>query len=275
MPEIDFTRLVSSLVLIGVVFYLTVCAGLFVWQRRIIFLNTSVRPDPVVAGVPGVRVMQVHTSDGLDLNAWYQPPADVSKPVALFFHGNSGHIGHRAGRLGQLAAVGWGMLLLEYRGFGGNAGSPSEEGLDLDARAGYAALRAMGIDERRIVLWGESLGTAVGVRLATEVPAAALILEAPFTSMTDIARYHFVPVNLLLRDRFDSLSRIPAVRMPLLVMHGTDDTMIPMVMAERLMAAATVRDREYRQIADGQHNDLAEHGVVEAAVAFVEARQAH
>jgi fermentation-respiration switch protein FrsA (DUF1100 family) len=275
LPDIDLPRLLLNLALIGTIFYLTLCVSLFVWQRRMIFITGSERPDPVQAGVPTAQVLPITTPDGLTLNAWFQPPADASRPVMLFLHGNAGHIGHRAGRLAELAESGWGSLLLDYRGFGGNPGSPSENGVAIDARAAYDALRRMGIAESRIVLWGESLGTAIAVRLATEVPAAALILEAPFTSMADMARrrYSFVPIDTLLRDRFDSIARIASLRLPMLIVHGTEDALIPPAMGQRLADTATMADRTFRLIPGATHLDLADHGVIELGREFVEVRQ--
>lgn len=277
LADFDLLRAAMSLALVACAFYLTLCAGLYFWQRKIIFLTTAERPVPALAGVPDVEVWTIRTEDGLDLNAWFQPAAAADHPVVLFFHGNSGHIGHRAPRIPRLAAAGMGVLMLEYRGFGGNPGAPSEEGLARDARAAHAALRAHGIDAARIVLWGESLGTAVAVRLATEVRAAALVLEAPFTSMADIARmrYRVVPVDPLLKDRFDSASRIAAVDTPLLVIHGQHDEMIPFAMGSRLFAAATMADRQFWTAAGAGHNDLAEHGAIEYAIAFVTDRTTH
>lgn len=271
--DLSLLRTLMGLALIAVAFYATLCAGLFVWQRHIIYLNDSIRPDPVKAGVPGVAVRSIRTADGLDLVTWYHPPASEDLPVVLFLHGNSGNIGHRGGRITTLGELGWGVMMPEYRGFGGNPGAPSEEGLTLDARAAYDALRAEGIAAERILIWGESLGTAVATRLATEQPAAALILEAPFTSMTDIARmrYSFVPVDLLLRDRFDTRSRIGDVTTPLLVMHGDHDGMIPFSMGQQVFDAATTPHRRFWTAANAGHNDLVAHGALDIARSFVEA----
>ena len=217
-------------------------------------------------------VTAAETADGLDIVAWYQPPASAEQPVVLFFHGNSGNIGHRGGRIAHNASHGWGTMLPEYRGFGGNPGSPSEEGLALDAEAAYGALRADGIAPERIVIWGESLGTAVATRLAAAHPASALILEAPFTSMADIARsrYPFVPVNLLLKDRFDTLSRISAVTIPLLIIHGDQDKMIPIDMGRHVFEAATTPNRVFWVAEDAGHNNLGESGAHEAAHRFLD-----
>jgi fermentation-respiration switch protein FrsA (DUF1100 family) len=274
LADFAVIRLLAGALLIAGVFYATLCTGLFVWQRHIIFLTGHERPEPAEAGVPGVEVLSLRTADGLDLLAWYHPPSDEARPVVLFLHGNSGHIGHRASRLARLAEDGWGTLLVEYRGFGGNPGTPSEDGLALDARAAYAALTGRGIAADRIVVWGESLGTAVAVRLASEENVGAVLLEAPFTSMVDMARmrYPWIPIDTLLKDRFEAIGRVAALHVPLLVMQGLRDDVVPPAMGQRMFAAATVPEREFWRAATAGHNDLAEHGAVEAGIDFVNRR---
>ncbi len=186
MMQLAFRAIATTAAIIAVA-WLALCAGLFLLQRSFIFHGRAARPDLALTGLRGVQERQLLTADGLTLLAWYRPPAE-GRPVALFLHGNAGDLSHRAPRVGQFAAAGWGVLLVEWRGFGGNPGSPSEEGLFLDAEAGHAALAALGITPGRIVIWGESLGTAVAVRLAQAHPARALVLEAPFTSMAEMAR---------------------------------------------------------------------------------------
>ena len=260
-------RFIAGLATVAVLAWLALCAGLYVFQRSFIFHGGATRPDVP----PGVEVRSLATADGLALNAWYLPPAAADRPVILFLHGNSGHIGHRAGRLPEFAAAGWGMLMVEYRGFGGNPGAPSEEGLALDAAAAHAALTGMGIAPARIVIWGESLGTAVAIRLASERPAAALLLEAPFTSMADMARhrYPFVPVDALLKDRFESLGRIGALAMPILIVNGALDSIVPPAMGQRLHQAATAPVHEFHPIAAAGHNDLPGFGVVGIGMDFL------
>ncbi len=241
-------------------------------QRRLMYFPDTRRPDPSAAGVPGAQVMAVHTSDGLDLLAWLAPAQSEALPVVLYLHGNGGNIGLRASRLASLHAFGWGVLLLEYRGYGGNAGSPSEAGLTQDARAGYTALRAMGISAHRILLWGESLGSGVAVRLATEAEVGAVLLESPYTSFVALARSRFpwVPVSLLLLDRYDLLGRIGQVRAPVLVMAGGQDRVVPPAMGRAVFAAAP-EPKEYWLAAQAGHDDLAAVGAIEAAAAFVRA----
>lgn len=159
--------------------------------------------------------------------AWYWPASAGQRTVAVM-HGNAGHIGHRLGTAAPYVAAGYGVLLVEYRGYGGNPGRPSEEGLVADGRAALDWLAAEGVPPDRTVLYGESLGTGVAVRLATEYPVAGIVLEAPYTAVVDVARsrFWFLPVGLLLQDRFESLGRLADVSAPILVLHGTADRVI-------------------------------------------------
>jgi fermentation-respiration switch protein FrsA (DUF1100 family) len=256
--------------LAAVVLYSIVVAGLYVVQRRLLFVPDINTPDPARAGVPGLAVVRVPTADGLSLIAWYVPPAKPTGFTVLLLHGNAGNIAYRSGRLRAMQQIGWGVLLLEYRGYGGNSGAPSEDGLVLDAQAGLAELHRRGVPAERILLWGESLGTGLAVRLASENPVAAVLLDAPYTSIADAAQgqYPYVPVRLLLKDRFESLSRIPLVRAPILVMQGSADRLVPPAMGRAMIAAATVPTELW--VAEGAgHEDLGPYGAVEAAAAFV------
>jgi uncharacterized protein len=243
---------------------------LFLRQRRILFRPSNNPPDLARLPVAGVRPMTVLTADGLSLLAWYMPPRRESGRVILYLHGNAGHIGHRAYRLGPFGQLGWGVMLLEYRGFGGNPGRPSEQGLLSDARAGLAALRTMGFAPERIVLWGESLGSGLAVQLAAEQPVAAVLLEAPYTSIADIARrrFPFAPVRWLLLDQFDTLRVIGGVRAPVLVMHGGRDQIIPVAMGRTVYEAAA-EPKELWIVPEADHFNMVEAGAIEAATDFM------
>lgn len=253
------------------ILYGLIVVVMFLSQRQILFRPDRAPPDLARAGLPGVRPVTVATPDGLSLLAWYMPPAQEDGHVVLYLHGNAGHIGHRAYRLGPFRRLGWGVLLLEFRGYGGNPGRPSEAGLVTDARAGLTALRAMGFAPSSILLWGESLGSGLAVRLAVEQPVAAVLLEAPFTSITAIARsrYPFVPVDWLLLDRFDSLRILGSVQAPVLVMHGAHDRIVPVEMGRAVYEAAP-DPKELWIAPHAGHVDLVEAGAVQAASKFVE-----
>ena len=236
--------------------------GLLAWQqRRILYVPDPRRPDLQATGIASARTWTVHTQDGLDLLAWWVPAASDGGPVVLYLHGNGGNIANRAHRFAQLNRFGWGMLLPEYRGYGGNPGAPTETGLFEDARAAYATLRASGVAASRIVLWGESLGTGLAVRLAGEVEVAAVMLESPYTSIAAVARqrFPFAPVDRLIRDRFELLSRIAAVRVPLLVMTGGRDRIVPPAMGHAVFAAAN-QPKVFWLAQDAGHNDLMAEG---------------
>ena len=263
-------RVVLAGAMMLAVLYGFVLAGLVVFQRRILFRPDNTPPDLARAGVPGTRAVSVPTADGLRLLAWYKPPAEAGGLAVLYLHGNAGHIGHRAHRLQALAPTGWGVLLLEYRGYGGNPGHPSETGLLIDAHAGLAALQDMGFPPHRILLWGESLGTHLAARLAAEQEVAAVLLESPYTSIVEIAsrRYPYIPVRSLLWDHFDSLAVIGRARAPVLVMHGARDGIVPVDMG-RAMHDAAPEPKALWIAPDAGHVDLIAAGAVRAAWDFV------
>ena len=251
--------------------YALVLARLYIFQRRLLFIPDTALPDPERAGLPDAHIIHASTDDGLSLLAWHFPPSRPDGFTVLLLHGNAGNIGDRADRARRMRAAGWGVLLQEYRGYGGNPGSPSEDGLIRDARAGLAELRRLGVPSNRILLWGESLGTGLAVRIGAENEVAAVLLEAPYTSIAAAAQrqYPYVPVRPLLKDKFDSLSRIGSVQAPILVMQGARDRLVPPSMGRALIAAATA-SAELWVAEDAGHDDLGQFGAIEAAVAFVQ-----
>lgn len=241
------------------------------------------RVPPVDALPPDVgrdvEEVVLETDDGLRLDAWYLPVGSRA-PAVLLLHGNGGT---RAGRLPlarALAELGLSTLLVDYRGYGGNAGTPSEEGLAADARAGLGHLEARA-DVTDVVYFGESLGAAVAVGLAVERPPAAVVLRSPFTSLADVASAHYpVPravIEASLPDRYPSVDRVAEVRAPVLVIAGRDDRIVPFEHGRRLFEAAS-EPKRFVAIDAADHNDpelftgrrllgeverfLAEHGVI-------------
>ncbi len=253
-----------------VILYVLMLATLFVVQRKLIYFPDRSAPVPADHGVPEMSIVRLATEDGLELAAWYRAPAGGGGAVVVYFHGNAGHIGGRGDKVRPYLDAGYGVLLLGYRAYGGNPGKPSEQGLYSDARAALGFLAGEGVASERLVLYGESLGTGVAVRMASERRVAAVVLEAPFTSATDVgaARFPFAPVRLLARDRFDSLSRIAAVGAPVLVLHGERDTTIPVAFGRRLLAAA-VEPKEGRFYPGAGHADLYDFGAAEAVIDFL------
>jgi fermentation-respiration switch protein FrsA (DUF1100 family) len=237
--------------------YLVVVAALFLGQRRLLYQPFGSFGAPADSGLPEMTAVRVRTADGLDNLAWFAPPRVAGAPTVVFFHGNACNLSCWSYKARAFVDAGLGMMMTGYRGYEGNGGDPDEAGLFADARAALDWLAGRGIAGRDVVLYGESLGSGVAVRMASERPVAAVVLEAPYTTIADVARHHlpFVPVGWLLRDRFDSLARIQDVQAPLLIVHGDRDTLIPSMLGRALYAAAREPKRAL-WIADGGHSDL-------------------
>ena len=231
---------------------------LWIGQRRMMYFPFGSVPPPAAVGLPDAETVEFETEDDLTLHGWFVPPSSRATDLtAIVFNGNAGNRASRAGLATELAGRGIACLLFDYRGYGENRGSPSEVGLARDARAAraYVARRA-DVDPGRLVYFGESLGAAVAVRLATEEPPLALILRSPFSSMTDIGRYHypFLPVRWLLRDRYPSLELIANVDCPVMVIAGDRDGIVPAMHSERLYDAAH-QPKRFVLIEGVDHND--------------------
>jgi uncharacterized protein len=248
--------------------YLGIAALMYVMQRGLMYFPEKLRTAPAAAGFPQAEEVTLQTADGEKVIAWHVPPRG-DRPVVLYFHGNGGSLRYRVDRFQRLVADGVGLVALSYRGYGGSTGSPSEAGLIADAQAAYA-FAAERYPVSRIVLWGESLGSGVAIALAAEKPVARLILDAPFTSAVDVAAatYPFLPVRLLMKDQFRSDERIARVKVPVLVLHGDADQVIPFRYGERLYAMIPGEKRLLR-FAGGHHVDLDRHGAADAALKFL------
>lgn len=247
---------------------------IWIAQRRLIYFP--------IGGVPAVEgygtdaaAVSFPTADGLQLNAWwFAAAASPPRATVLVFNGNAGNRAHRVPLAEALRRGGLQVLLVDYRGFGGNPGSPSERGLAADGRAAYAyVVTRSDVDPSRLAYFGESLGSAVAVGLASDHPPAAVILRSPFTSMADIGAHHypFLPVRLLIRDRFPSIDRIGRLGSPLLVVAGDSDRIVPFEYSRRLYDAAT-SPKELKIIRGADHNDyalLAGDEMLDAVLEFV------
>jgi len=170
--------------------------------------------------------------------------------------------------------VGYGIFLLVYRGYSGNPGNPSENGLYNDANAAINYLEKKGTPTSQMVLVGESLGAGVAVDIAAKHKVAALILLAPFSSLTRLSQWHyvFIPAKLILKDRFDSLSKIKQVNAPLLIIHGTEDKIVPIKFGKELFAAAN-KPKEFEAVAGAHHNDLYDYGVQKKIIDFLQSKK--
>jgi fermentation-respiration switch protein FrsA (DUF1100 family) len=238
-------------------------------QRQLIHFPGGVVP-PAAAVLPGAHEVTVQTEDHLSLGGWFVPAAPpASGQTVLVCNGNAGNRADRAPLAAALCRAGLGVLLFDYRGYGGNPGRPYEQGLLADARAARAYLAARGdVDLARLVYLGESLGAAVAVALAVERSPAALVLRSPFTSLVDVGRLHYpwLPIRRLLYDRYPALAQIGQVTVPVLIVAGERDRLVPAGMSQRLYAAVRGPKR-WVVLPAVDHND----GALVAGAAFITA----
>jgi fermentation-respiration switch protein FrsA (DUF1100 family) len=207
--------------------------------------------------LPGARDVVLETSDGLRLGAWFVPGRDAGAPAVLVANGNGGHRGLRAPLAAALAGRGLAVLLFDYRGYGGNPGSPSEAGLARDVRAARTSLlEEAGVPPDRLLYLGESLGAAVVTELATEHPPAGLVLRSPFVDLAAVGAEHypFLPVRALLRDRYPVAERVATIRVPTTVVLGDADSIVPPAQS-RAVAAAAADLHRLVEVPGADHND--------------------
>ena len=227
---------------------------IYLLQRHLIYFPAKEMPSRQVFHAEDMQQVTLQTSDDLFLHAWYKP-ANPGKPTLLYLPGNAGHIGFRMPLVRQFLDEGIGVLLVEYRGYGGNKGHPTEQGLYQDGRAALRFLQQQRIDAKNLVLFGESIGTGVAVFLATESPFCALILQSPYTSLAAVARFHYPWIFLKPWDKFDSSTHIKNVKIPLLILHGNQDEIVPYAQGIALFHQA--REPKYIvTLANKGHNNL-------------------
>jgi fermentation-respiration switch protein FrsA (DUF1100 family) len=256
---------------LGLVVYVGGVALLFFKQRSMLFpIPRTVRTAPAAAGFDAAEEHLLTTPDGEKVIVWHVP-AKPGHPVILHFPGNGDFLAGLVDRFRDITSDGTGLVALSYRGYAGSSGQPSEQGLLQDAAAAYAFTLAR-YSADRIVLWGFSLGTGVAVALAAQQPVGKMILEAPYTSITDVASaaLPLLPARWLIRDSFHSDQRIARVTVPLLFMHGARDSTISIDLGERLFALAR-EPKQFMRFPEGGHNDLDKYGAIETARSFINA----
>jgi fermentation-respiration switch protein FrsA (DUF1100 family) len=259
----------KTLLIAAISIYLALLAFLYFAQRSLLYFPDTRRVAPEDAGFADVTEHELKTADGERVIVWHLAPKD-GKPVILYFHGNGGSLAYRRDRFIALQDAGFGLVALSYRGYGGSSGRPNEEGLIADARASYEFALAR-YPAAQVALWGESLGSAVAIALAAEKPVARIVLESPFTSVEELASsiYWFVPVRLLLKDRFRSDLRIARVKAPVLILHGVEDRVVPFRYGERLFSLIP-GEKKLVKFDDGDHNDLDRFGATKSAMEFLQ-----
>ena len=250
--------------------YIFVGLALFLLQRRLTFNKCGKPNSPEHYGLNNIEQVFIDVSDKLKLLAWFSRPIN-NKPVIIYFHGNSLDIGERAYRIKNYIDKGFGILLPAYRGFSGNKGNPNEKNLYSDSQIFINWLKnKISIKETDIVLYGESLGTAVAVELGRSKKYKSIILEAPFTSVVHIAQkmYPIYPVKYLIWDKFDNFSKINELMSSVLFIHGKKDEIVPFEMGEKLYEKYN-KHKEYIFIDEAMHNNLYEYGIANKIIEFI------
>jgi fermentation-respiration switch protein FrsA (DUF1100 family) len=253
-----------------VLLYVGAVAALYVFQRALLYpVPQTTRTTPAAAGFPEAEEVIAKTRDGESVILWHVPPK-ADKPVIIFFHGNGEVLAWRVPRFRALTADGTGLVALSFRGYAGSTGTPTEQGLLDDGAAAYD-FASERYSAGRIIPWGYSLGSGVAIAVATTRTVGGVVLEAPYTSIVDVAAsaYPFFPVRWLMRDRFHSDERISNLKAPLLIMHGELDSVIAASFGRRLYELAPGR-KLFVAFERGTHIDFDEQGAVATAKAFLE-----
>jgi fermentation-respiration switch protein FrsA (DUF1100 family) len=254
--------------------YAVVAVAAFVLQRRLMYFPDRERVSPASFNLPGVTERVIDTPDGARLIAWYAPAAP-GRPTLLYFHGNAGNLASRSERVRRYVQRGYGVLFMSYRSYGGSTGTPSERANVADALLAYQALIEDGIDPDDIIVYGESLGSGVAVQVAAQVEVGGLVLDAPYTSIVDVAalEYPYLPVRPFMLDRYETIRFLPKVKAPLLVLHGEDDRVIPVEMGKAVYAAANP-PKEIATFPRAGHSDHHLYGSYEEVFRWIEALRA-
>lgn len=254
--------------------YLVIALAAFFGQRKLMYVPDTRYVTPAEANLPGVEEVWLETSDGAKVLAWYGPAAP-GQPTILYVHGNAGSLSTRSERIARYLADGRGMFMMTWRGYGGSTGAPSEAGNVADAKLAYDTLVARGVSPDDIIIYGESIGTGVAIQVAAERKVAGVILDAPYTSIVDVAvrAYPYLPVRPFLLDRYESLRQLSEVMSPLLVIHGERDRIIPVEMGRAVYAAARGPKRIVT-FPEAGHSDHHLYGSYQAVGAWLDERVA-
>ncbi len=259
-------KYISSVFLIYILFGIII----FIFQRKILF-NTSGKPKkPSYYKLYNIKEVNIPTSDGLDLLAWYSKPKN-NQPFLIYFHGNSLDIGERADRIKRYIKCGWGVLLLAWRGYSGNIGKPTEKNLYIDGESAIEWSRKnLNYNYKQMILYGESLGSGVAVELGTRHKFKSIILEAPFTSIPDIAQktYKIYPTKKLVLDKFDNHSKIDKILSPILIISGKKDEVVPHSHSKKLFLKAN-HPKKNLFIDEAMHNNLYDFHIDKDVIRFI------
>lgn len=241
----------------------------YLGQHKLLYMPFGDVLTPAEAGFRDARSQPMTTADGETITRWTKRAAP-GKPTIMYFHGNGGSLAMRASRLDAYGALGYGIVAISYRSFTGSTGTPSERANVADAIAAYDDLRNT-IPASDIVLHGESLGTGVAAQLAAARPAAALVLETPYSSVADVAagRFWYLPVHYVIHESYDSMRAATSIAAPTLVLAGARDTVVPATFARKLYAAFK-STKHYVEYPNGSHVDLWDHGALTEITRWIE-----
>lgn len=246
--------------------YVLIVSAAYIFQRKLIYFPHPYIGHEILRKLPSLEKITLETSDGLKLFSYYKAPKMNDKgrtfPTILFMHGNADTAENAIYRLAPMMNAGYGVLALEYRGYSGNEGKPTEKGLIRDAEAAVDFIRQRQGEDASVIYYGMSLGTGVANGLAVKIPPVAMIQECGFSSLVDTARYHygFLPVNLLIKDKYLSKKRIKSLKAPLFILHGEKDGVIPVKQGISIFEAACSTDKQIKLYPEGHHHDLYNYG---------------
>jgi fermentation-respiration switch protein FrsA (DUF1100 family) len=221
------------------VIYFLLLVFLYFYQRSLLYHpnENNYSGDKISVDIEKVKIQ---TSDNIELLGWYHEKNLKDYKTLVYFHGNAGSLENRIHKLNHFQDMNINFLIIAWRGFNGNKGKPSERGLYVDGKSAIDWLKKKGVDEKNLILYGESLGTGVATHLAQNKNYAGVILETPFTSMIDAAKnfYPYIPINLLLKDKFENFKKVKNINIPILIMHGEVDQIVPFSMGKKIYEIA-------------------------------------
>jgi len=229
----------GPILLVFVAIYFFVLISTYIFQRNLLYhpMENNYSGDKLNVSVTKIKIK---TQDNIELLSWYHNKDSNKYKTILFLHGNAGSLENRIHKINHFKDMNVNFLIIAWRGFSKNKGSPTEKGLYKDARGAVEWLKSKSIEESDIIIYGESLGTGVAVEIAQNKNFAGVILESPFTSMVDAGKdkYPFLPVRLLLKDKYESDKKIKNVNSPILIMHGKVDKIVPFHMGKKMYELA-------------------------------------
>jgi len=232
----------TSSILALVFFYILLVIVVFFFQRSLLYHPSvdNYLTDEAIKAPAGIKKVQITTKDNIELLGWFYNKDLEKFKTILFFHGNAGSLENRTYKLNHFKNLNVNFLIIAWRGFSGNKGKPNERGLYEDARSAIEWLKKKDVNEKNIILYGESLGTGVAIEVAQQKKYAGIILESPFTSMINMGKkyYPIFPVSFLLKDKFESDKKIANISIPILIMHGKIDKIVPYYMGKKMYELA-------------------------------------